>query len=53
MLCPEVKEQLWGGEFWTAGYFVNTVNRNGNENVIANYVGNQGKKEVEYKKLYK
>lgn len=22
---PEVKEQLWGGEFWTDGYFVNTV----------------------------
>jgi len=22
---PEVKEQFWGGEFWTDGYFVNTV----------------------------
>jgi REP element-mobilizing transposase RayT len=21
--CPEVKKQLWGGEFWTDGYFIN------------------------------
>lgn len=20
-LCPEVKKKLWGGEFWTDGYF--------------------------------
>lgn len=24
-LCPEVKMQLWVGEFWTKGYFVNTI----------------------------
>jgi REP element-mobilizing transposase RayT len=24
-LHQEVKEQLWGGEFWTKGYYVNTV----------------------------
>ena len=52
LLCPEVKEQLWGGELWTAGYFVNTVSKNGNENVIANYVRNQGKKDIKYKELY-
>jgi putative transposase len=23
--CPQVKKKLWGGEFWTDGYFVNTV----------------------------
>jgi len=22
---PQVKEQLWGGEFWSEGFFVNTV----------------------------
>lgn len=22
---PEVKKQLWGGEFWTKGFYVNTV----------------------------
>jgi len=24
-LNPEVKQKLWGGNFWTAGYYVNTV----------------------------
>ncbi len=24
-LCPEVKKQLWGGEFWSSGYFASTV----------------------------
>jgi len=28
--CPEVKEQLWGGEFWTDGYFGGTVGKHGN-----------------------
>ena len=23
--APEVKDKLWGGEFWGKGYFVNTV----------------------------
>ena len=23
--CPKVKKQLWGGEFWTDGYFASTV----------------------------
>jgi putative transposase len=29
--CPEVKNQLWGGEFWTDGYFASTVGKHGNE----------------------
>ena len=53
LLCPDVKKQLWGGELWTKGYFVNTVSKNGNENVIANYVRNQGNKVEEYKASYK
>jgi REP-associated tyrosine transposase len=40
---PEVKKQLWGGKFWTSGYYLNTVGRFGNEEVIRNYVKNQGK----------
>ena len=24
---PSVKEVLWGGEFWTDGYFINTVGK--------------------------
>ena len=49
--CPEVKKKLWGGEFWSDGYYVGTVGKHGNENVIGNYVREQGK-EKEYKKLY-
>ena len=45
--CPEVKK---GGEFWTDGYFVNTVSKHGNEQVIERYIKEQGK---EYKSLHK
>ena len=41
---PEVKRMLWGGEFWTKGYYINTVGAKGNEEAIKNYVENQGLK---------
>ena len=41
-LCPQVKKQLWGGEFWTDGYFASTVGKHGNETTIRNYVKEQG-----------
>lgn len=50
--CPEVKKQLWGGEFWGKGYFVNTVVQHGTEKLIANYVKEQGV-EKDYKSLKK
>ena len=31
---PEVKKQLWGGEFWSDGYFVSTVGAHSSEEVI-------------------
>ncbi|MDR2580566.1 MAG: IS200/IS605 family transposase [Fibromonadaceae bacterium] len=48
--CPQVKKKLWGGEFWSDGYFVATVGRHGNEEAISRYVKNQGK-EAEYKRV--
>ena len=48
---PEIKVKLWGGNFWTSGYYANTVGQYGNEEVIRKYVENQGK-EKEYKKVY-
>lgn len=39
---PEVKKQLWGGEFWTDGYFVHTVSKYGDETSITKYVRDQG-----------
>jgi len=47
--CPRVKKKLWGGEFWTDGYYAGTVGKYGNENTISDYVKKQGKK---YQKLY-
>ena len=51
-LHPEVKKQLWGGEFWSDGYFVNTVSKFGDETTISRYVREQGI-EKEYEVLYK
>jgi REP element-mobilizing transposase RayT len=28
---PSVKKALWGGEFWTKGYFINTIGKSDNE----------------------
>lgn len=49
--CPEVKKKLWGGEFWSDGYYVGTVGKHADESVIGQYVREQGTEE-EYKKLY-
>ena len=49
---PSVKKLLWGGEFWSKGYFINTVGQKGNEETIANYVRNQGR-EKEYQQLHR
>ena len=51
-LHPDVKEVLWGGQFWTDGYYINTVGQYANEEVIKKYVQEQGQ-EKEYKKLYR
>ena len=47
--CPQVKKSLWGGEFWTDGYFASTVGKHGNEDTIGQYVKNQG---ATYQKLH-
>jgi REP element-mobilizing transposase RayT len=48
---PEIKKQLWGGSFWTSGYYGNTVGQYGNKDVIIKYIQNQGR-EVNYQKLH-
>ena len=48
---PIVKKHLWGGEFWTDGYYVGTVGQHATEEVIRQYVKNQGQ-ENEYKPLH-
>jgi len=49
---PEVKKQLWGGEFWSDGYFINTVSKFGNESTISKYVREQGLEKT-YQVLHK
>jgi REP element-mobilizing transposase RayT len=45
----EVKKLLWGGRFWTSGFYLNTVGQYGNETIIK-YVKNQRKT---YKQIYR
>lgn len=47
---PEARKLLWGGKFWTSGYYVNTVGQYANEKIIAEYVRNQGKN---YKQIHR
>ena len=43
--CPEVRKYLWGGKFWSDGYFVSTVGTHQTEEMIKNDVQQQGKPE--------
>ena len=47
----EIKLFLWGGAIWTSGFYINTVGQYASEDVIINYVKNQGR-EGEYKKIH-
>lgn len=48
---PEIKQKLWGGNFWTSGFYANTVGQYAGKEVIQQYVTNQGKQN-EYTKVY-
>ena len=49
----KVKEMLWGGEFWTDGYYIGTVSPHGNKYVIINYIKNQGReRDIAQLKLF-
>ena len=44
---PELRKELWGGEFWTDGYYVGTVGEKGNRAIVERYIREQGKKPQE------
>ena len=48
---PSIKKELWGGEFWTDEYHINTVSNRGNEDVVRQYVKKQGN-EGDYEQLH-
>ena len=41
----EIKKELWGGEFWTDGYYFATVSGRGDRGVIERYIEQQGREE--------
>jgi putative transposase len=41
---PWLREELWGGEFWTDGYYVATVGERGDWGVVEQYIKAQGDK---------
>ena len=40
---PKLRKDLWGGEFWSDGYYFATVGERGNWNIVKRYIDNQGK----------
>ena len=48
---PSVKKELWGGEFWTDGYYVATVGERANWATVEKYIQEQGKPKEELKQL--
>ena len=48
---PPVKQYLWGGEFWSDGFYLSTVGRHSSEGEIRRYIALQGRQQ-EYSKLH-
>lgn len=44
-IVSEIKKELWGGEFWTDGYYIGTVSARGNRLVIEEYIKKQGREQ--------
>jgi putative transposase len=48
---PTVKKDLWGGEFWSDGYYAGTVGEHGDWGSVERYIVLQGKPKEELKQL--
>ena len=48
---PALKKELWGGEFWSDGFYIATVSERGNWTVVERYVASQGKTRSELHQL--
>lgn len=40
---PSLKKELWGGEFWTDGYYIGTIGEKVNWSIVEEYIRKQGK----------
>ena len=45
---PEVREELWGGEFWSDGYFVRSVGDEVTAEVIRKYIEYHEHKQLDF-----
>jgi putative transposase len=48
---PSARKELWGGEFWTDGYYVATVGERANWDTVAKYVAKQGMPRTDLRRL--
>jgi len=48
---PEIKKELWGGEFWSDGYYAATVSERGNWSKVEYYIQKQGKPKEDLRQL--
>ena len=48
---PQIKKELWGGEFWTDGYYVATVGERVNWETVEKYIQRQGKPKEDLKQI--
>lgn len=44
---PDLKQELWGGEFWSDGYYLATIGERGTLQILERYVRNQGQQPDE------
>ena len=48
---PSIKKELWGGEFWSDGYYVGTVGERANWDTVESYVQKQGLSKTSLRQL--
>jgi putative transposase len=46
---PELKEDLWGGEFWNDGGYIGTIGEGVNADIIRKYIQQQGRTTAQLK----
>jgi len=42
---PEIRQELWGGEFWSDGGYIGTVGDQSSAEIIRKYIQEQGERE--------
>lgn len=50
---PEIRQELWGGEFWSDGGYIGTVGDQANAEIVRKYIQQQGdhKEKERYNQL--